>query len=206
MGLWSRDNLTPLIIGAAATGVSTAADSSVRGYFEPADGWDGFDPIGRRFGASQVLGPIVGVSFLASRFTKNDRYQRFTYDLAQGFVATNVLTAGIKVAAGRERPDQASEYSFPSGHTSSSFMWATVVSSSHGWKAGIPSYAFAAYVGTSRLKSRKHFLSDVVAGAALGYIVGRAVTRRSRGEDRRFTWGLGVPDGGGVALNVGIRP
>ncbi len=153
-----------------------------------------------------MLGPIVGVSLLSSRFTKNDRYRRFTYDLAQGFVETNLLTAGIKYAAGRERPDQSSQYSFPSGHTSNSFMWATVVSRSYGWKAGVPSYAFAAYVGASRLKSQKHFLSDVAAGAALGYIVGRTVTRKQPGEERRVRWGLAVPAGGGVALNVGIRP
>ncbi len=205
-GLWSRDNLLPLIVGVSAAAAARPADGAVTAFFRNGDRWQGFDPIGRRFGRSQILGPIVGVSLVTSRFTGNERYQRFTYELAQGFVLTNAVTAGIKVAAGRERPDQASRYSFPSGHTSNSFMWATVVSRTYGWKAGAPAYAFASYVGASRLKSRKHFLSDVVAGATLGYIVGRTVTHdRRRDAERRFPVSVRVPAGGGVALNFGIR-
>ena len=63
----------------------------------------------------------------------------------------------------------------------------------------------AAYVGASRLKSRKHHLTDVLAGATLGYIVGRTVTRNRDAKQRRVHWGVNVPPGGGAALSIGIR-
>ena len=43
--------------------------------------------------------------------------------------------------------------------------------------AAVPAYLLAGLVGASRLEQDKHHLSDVVAGAALGYIVGRTVVR-----------------------------
>jgi membrane-associated phospholipid phosphatase len=47
----------------------------------------------------------------------------------------------------------------------------------YGWKGGLPAYALASAVAVSRLQRDKHYLSDVMAGATLGYIVGRTVVR-----------------------------
>jgi len=41
----------------------------------------------------------------------------------------------------------------------------------------VPAYFLAGVVGASRIQQEKHYLSDVVAGATLGFIVGRAVVR-----------------------------
>ena len=204
--LWSGDNVTPFLVGTAATASVIPADDRVARFFDHSSRWPGFDGLGRELGKSQFLGPAIGVSYLVSRATDNTGYQKFTHSLAQGFLITNTLTGGIKVTAGRERPDGSSTLSFPSGHTSNSFLWATVVSRHYGWKAGIPAFATASYVGASRLRSRKHFLTDVVAGATLGYIVGRTVTRDGRdNRDRRFRLGVAVPPGGGAAISLGIR-
>ena len=205
-GLWSTDNLRPLLVGAAGAAAAIPADEPITDFFQRRSRWQGFDSLGKTAGKSHVLGPAIGLSFLMSRTTDNPRYQRFTYDLAQGFVITNVVTGGLKEITNRQRPDRTSRLSFLSGHTSNSFMWATVVSHHYGWKAGAPAYVFASYVGASRLHSRKHYLTDVVAGAALGYIVGRTVSRRGAADqERRLQWGVSVPPGGGAALGVGLR-
>jgi membrane-associated phospholipid phosphatase len=47
----------------------------------------------------------------------------------------------------------------------------------YGWKLGVPAYLVAGIVGASRIDQDKHYLSDVLAGATLGYIVGRTVVR-----------------------------
>ncbi len=205
LDLWSGDSLPVLLVASGVAAAAIPADDPVTDYFQDTSRWRGFDGVGTQIGKSQFLGPAIGLSFLASRMTDNTDYQRFTYSLAQGFVITNTLTGGIKVVSGRERPDGTSNLSFPSGHTSNSFVWATVVSRHYGWKAGVPAYLLAGYVGASRLKSRKHHLTDVIAGATLGYIVGRTVTRDSNRDRRRVRLGVSVPPGGGAALNLGIR-
>jgi len=87
----------------------------------------------------------------------------------------------IKYAARRERPDGSNPLSFPSGHTSNAFAWATVAHHHYGAKLGVPGYVLAGLIGASRLEKNVHHLSDVLAGATLGYLVGRTVVR----EDAR---------------------
>ena len=62
-------------------------------------------------------------------------------------------------------------------HTSGTFAFATVAAHYYGMKVSIPAYAVAALVGASRIEKGKHFLSDVVFGATLGYIAGRTAVR-----------------------------
>jgi membrane-associated phospholipid phosphatase len=91
--------------------------------------------------------------------------------------------------ASRTRPDGSDQLSFPSGHTSTAFAWATVANAHYGWKAGVPSYLAASAIGLSRITNDKHHLSDVVAGATIGLITGRTVVRTNgtpRGRRRVF--------------------
>jgi hypothetical protein len=77
----------------------------------------------------------------------------------------------------RTRPDGSDNRSFPSGHTSAAFALASVAEQHYGWKVGAAAYAAAAAMGASRLMEDKHYLSDVVAGATIGYMVGTATVR-----------------------------
>ncbi|HET6811288.1 MAG TPA: phosphatase PAP2 family protein [Acidimicrobiales bacterium] len=73
--------------------------------------------------------------------------------------------------------------SFPSGHATSAFCAAAVLS--EGSPAGPAYYALAAVVAASRVHVRIHHASDVVAGVALGTVVGRLARRIwPRGESR----------------------
>ena len=91
-----------------------------------------------------------------------------------------MLTQGIKLSVGRERPD-GGRFSFPSGHTSSTFATAAVLHRYYGWRVGIPAYGFATFIGGSRLQENRHYPSDVIFGAAIGLVAGRTVTI-GRGE------------------------
>jgi membrane-associated phospholipid phosphatase len=104
-------------------------------------------------------------------------------DLIQAQVMAEGLTFMIKEATRRSRPE-GSGFSFPSGHTTITFASATVLQRHFGWKVGIPAYAAASYVGASRIQNRRHYLSDVTFGAALGVIAGRTTTL---GRQRAFT-------------------
>jgi len=62
-------------------------------------------------------------------------------------------------------------WSFPSGHTSSSFAFATAVFANNK-KWGIGAYVLAALIGFSRIYLGVHYCTDVLAGAVLGVVYG----------------------------------
>jgi undecaprenyl-diphosphatase len=63
--------------------------------------------------------------------------------------------------------------SFPSGHTLTAFAAAAAVSYFHP-RLRVPLFALAALVGLSRIYLGVHFSLDVLAGAALGTVIGLA--------------------------------
>ena len=102
-----------------------------------------------------------------------------------------IVNQGVKRLFRRERPTQTGDdrlpvrrprtSSFPSGHASSAAFAAMVLSGWDGPKVGMIWWKIAAIVGISRAYVRIHHGSDVVAGAAVGAVlglVGRRVARR----------------------------
>lgn len=71
------------------------------------------------------------------------------------------------------RPDQSNRYSFPSGHTAQAFMAATFLSKEYGERSllyPVFAYTTASAVGVMRMLNNKHYLTDVLAGAAIGIL------------------------------------
>jgi membrane-associated phospholipid phosphatase len=180
IGMFSKQNLVPLGIGAGATLLATPFDDNVQRYFT-ANGrkakWLG--DFAEWLGKPIVLTPLAASLFLAGRLAPNHhRFRNATYDIGQAFLVNAAFTTAIKYPAHRLRPDGSNHLSFPSGHTSDAFAWATVANHYYGPKLGVPSFAFAALIGVGRMEKNVHWLSDVVGGATVGYLVGRTVTRR----------------------------
>lgn len=128
-------------------------------------------PIGD--GLTQAGGALA--IYVLGRATRRPRVSAIGAELVRAQVMNSVLTLGIKVSVGRRRPD-GTRFSLPSGHTSSTFATAAVLQRRFGWKAALPAYGLAALVAGSRLQENKHFLSDVIFGAGIGIVSGRAVT------------------------------
>ncbi len=89
-----------------------------------------------------------------------------------GAFAVTTLTKGI---VNRERPEHQVvsrwDSSFPSGHTSSYFAFATVYSAKYP-KWAIPLYSYGVLIGLSRVYLGEHYPSDVLAGAVIGIGIG----------------------------------
>jgi hypothetical protein len=119
-------------------------------------------------------------------------------DLLRAQAVTELMVEPVKLATRRLRPDGSNSQSFPSGHAAVTFATATVIQRHLGWKRSLAAYAIASYVAAARLQENRHYLSDVVFGAAVGTIAGRTVTRHGR-----ETWTL-VPMAapGGMAIGV----
>jgi membrane-associated phospholipid phosphatase len=175
MGVVSTDNIKPLLIGGAATGVGAIFDDDVAGWIADPD--HGFGTSLEDGAAPSVVGAAVAVLFATGRAVDGPRYRAMTYDLMHAFLINAGYTTLLKELIHRERPNGADNLSFPSGHASNAFALAAVAERHYGWKAGLPAYTLASLVAVSRLQRNKHYLSDVVAGATLGYIVGRTVAR-----------------------------
>jgi len=78
--------------------------------------------------------------------------------------------------------------SFPSGHTSSVFVIATVLSHHVDRRAfTVVSYGLAGSVALQRVASRLHWPTDILVGAVAGTVVARSVIRRHEGRSSRVT-------------------
>lgn len=142
-----------------------SASSVLDGIFEPgAVMGNGWVQVGGAFGV-----------YVIGRASDHPRLGLLGADLVRSQIINTAITQGLKVAVNRQRPDGTS-HSFPSGHASASFATATVVQRNFGWKVGVPAYAVAAFVGSSRLQENRHYLSDVLFGAAVGIVSGRTTT------------------------------
>jgi undecaprenyl-diphosphatase len=110
-------------------------------------------------------------------------------DAAIVLAPVNLVVEGLKWLVDRARPDgtrRRSNASFPSSHAANAFAVAVLLS--RRWPRGaVPFFALAAFVAFSRLYLDRHWLSDVVAGAAIGglgaWAILRAWNARSRGRD-----------------------
>jgi hypothetical protein len=138
--------------------------------------------------------------YTVGRVRQERKVSHFGMDLLRAQIVASALTTGIKYSTQRERPDGSNSHSFPSGHASITFATATVIERHLGWRMSVVGFSVASYVAASRLHDNRHYLSDVVFGAAVGAISGRTVTQHGRNM-----WTMApVPVPGGVAL-VALR-
>jgi membrane-associated phospholipid phosphatase len=196
--LASRETVFWLIAGGAGAIAVHPGDTSVtRSFVASHVTEETLDP-GETIGNGAVqIGATLGV-YVAGRLDGSTRVAQLGADLFRAQVVSGALTQGIKLAAGRTRPD-GSSYSFPSGHASSAFATATVLQRFYGWKVGVPAFALAGYVGGSRLSENRHYLSDVIFGGAIGILSARAVTV-GHGRHHFAVTPVATPDGVGVGM------
>ena len=178
-GLFSTDNLLPLVIGGGAALAVHPFDDEIRSALRGSVNELGES--GSIVGSPVTIWVSVGAIVFAAPFTENRRFRAFAFSLAQAQIVDSGLKYALKATVSRTRPNGENDNVFPSGHTSATFAFATVAGHYYGKKVSIPGYTLAALVGMSRIENEKHFLSDVVFGATLGYIAGRTAVR---GTDR----------------------
>ena len=140
-----------------------------------------------------VLG-TAGVLAAGGVLAGDQKHVRTSIRMLEAVLFTQLLTGALKETIGRARPFTGhgpmhtemaeleftsghAQRSMPSGHTSKIFAAASVIGHQYdAWWVKVPVYATAASAGIQRIESGKHWFSDVVVGAALGYFVGAALT------------------------------
>jgi len=154
--------------------------------------------IGNTIGNGWVQAGAAVATYAIGKGMKDARTTHIGSDLIRAQVLNGLLTTTIKVAVDRTRPN-GSRYSFPSGHSSATFASAAVLQAHFGWKVGLPSYAVGGFVAWCRVRDRAHWLSDTVAGATVGIVVGQAVTKGHRARDWHV---IPAKTAGGMAVYV----
>jgi hypothetical protein len=164
-----------------------------------------YDTVNTAFAPGKYIGntpEIVGATlatYAFGRIFNQPKTSHLGMDLIQAQILTEMLVEPIKFATHRERPDGSNHQSFPSGHAAITFATATVIERHLGWRKSLLGYTIASYVAASRLHDNRHYLSDVIFGAAVGSIAGRTVVHHA--SDYWAVMPVSVP-GGGVALMV----
>jgi membrane-associated phospholipid phosphatase len=112
---------------------------------------------------------IPGSAFM-STFIIKQPHDKGWYQFIQAFAVTTIITESLKIITHKRRPNGGCCKSFPSGHTSASFMGASFIHKRYGLKYAIIPYLGATYVGFSRIYAHKHYTEDVICGAIIGIV------------------------------------
>lgn len=110
---------------------------------------------------------------LAGYESRSDWY-RFLASGAMSYGFMALLVNSIKYTAKEMRPDGSTANSFPSGHTATAFVAATIMHKEYGltrspWWS-VLAYACATTTGIMRTLNNRHWISDVLVGAGIGVI------------------------------------
>lgn len=116
--------------------------------------------------ATQLTMSLSGV-----KGRSNSRWQVLATD-AMATAMMGAMVYGMKYTVDRTRPN-GERGSFPSGHTATAFMGATLLAHEYGHKSvwvPIAGYSVATATGVLRILNNKHYASDVLVGAAIGIV------------------------------------
>ena len=136
-------------------------------------------------GAAYSLIPIAGVFYVTGVLAKNPKLRGTGLLGGEALADALVVCEVLKTATGRQRPPEGDggghffhgSDGFPSGHAIEGFALASVIAHRYRNKKAvvIAAYGIATLVSASRFGARKHFASDIVAGGAMGWFIGRHV-------------------------------
>jgi len=169
----------------------------------------------RHLGQPEVYATVALGTLATGLVTGNSRITRAGGRITAGLVLGGAIASGLKLAVGRQRPLGAQEQyvfhpftkadaAWPSGHTMTAFALATSISDEvHSTPVTIGMYTLATAVGWSRMNDNKHWLTDVVSGAAIGITSAKLMNGHWRVFGLSAPHFLLEPSGGaGVAWRV----
>jgi len=118
--------------------------------------------------------PAVGVyGFELMGFKPKHNFRDRTFIIASSHLMMAATINVSKRLIDRERPDDGNRKSFPSGHTATAFTGAHILyreyKDTQPWIA-VAGYTAATITGGMRVMNKRHWVSDVVAGAGVGML------------------------------------
>lgn len=217
------DRETAVLAGGLTLGIAglALADRESRERVQAATGSTGRDvaeglstagDVGVLFGANAAL-LLLGLA--EQQAFGETRLRDASLVAIEAHIYSALLTAGLKRLTGRARPGAGqgahhfepfdSDDALPSGHASRAFAVAAVFADRYDGPVPILAYGAAGLIAASRVVLDEHWASDVVAGAALGIVIGRALSRRHAEGRRGLDFFPFVTTDGAAAVAAAIR-
>ncbi len=121
---------------------------------------------------TQYFGPVATVGMKLAGYEGRSDWPRLLSSAAMSYGIMAALVNGIKYTASEMRPDGSTANSWPSGHTATSFVGATMLHKEYGltrspWFS-VAGYGIATATGVMRILNNRHWISDVLSGAGIG--------------------------------------
>lgn len=168
-----------------------------------------------RWGAWNTVVPVSAGIFGTSLLTDNTKFQDAAFTSLQSLIMTNLTVNAGKFLFARQRPThnggpfdvefaELGATSFPSGHTATAFAFLTP------WVIYYPgpvTYSLMAIaVGTAiaRVAKGRHWLSDVTAGAAIGFSMAYYLSKKHLNIQSERVEIMPVASRNSVALSVNL--
>jgi membrane-associated phospholipid phosphatase len=180
----NSENALAWLIPTAAIGALIPADTHIANAFENSRGQVRWGGRISNIGASYTLIPIVAGSYVYGAWRDNPKGREIGVLGTESLLDSLIVAGVLKEVFRRNRPDEKNPgdfwgggTSFPSGHAIQ--IWAIASLLDHEYKhkkiVGITAYSLAGIVSASRIAAQKHFASDIAAGGAMGWFIGRYV-------------------------------
>ena len=121
---------------------------------------------------TQFFGPAMTVGLKLGGVEGRSDWPRLFASAAMSYGIMAGFVNGIKYTAKEMRPDGSTANSWPSGHTATSFVGATLLHKEYGltrspWYS-VAGYGVATATGIMRILNNRHWISDVMSGAGIG--------------------------------------
>lgn len=169
----------------AVTAVLIATDHHSSRIFENSPGQISWGNHLSDIGSTYTLLPVVAGFYGAGILADNPQARETGVLGGEALLDSVIVVEVLKSVTRRNRPyvsHDAGHFfdtgdSFPSGHSIASWSLASVVAHEYSHKKWVPfvAYGLASLVSTARFAAQKHYASDIVAGGAMGWFIGRYV-------------------------------
>ena len=121
---------------------------------------------------TQFFGPAMVVGLKLGGYEGRSDWPRLLASAGMSYAIMAGLVNGIKYTAKEVRPDGSTANSWPSGHTATAFVGATLLHKEYGltrspWWS-VAGYGVATATGVMRVLNNRHWISDVMSGAGIG--------------------------------------
>jgi membrane-associated phospholipid phosphatase len=215
---WDEEDWISFGGALAAIGAAHQFDAKVRDHFATGSKaiLNGGEDKNSVRDAAPTAALLAGTGLYAAFIRDSDGY-RETWALLEAGVLSGATAEVLGLAGGRKRPDATTSPnqwgqggdSFPSLHVSTAFAIGTVFAESgndeYRWIRRIIGYGVAGATGYERVHENVHWLSDTVAGAALGIATARFVLNRQNVESRASVQFQPIKNGWRVAFSMPTR-